>query len=406
MALNELPEDYEDEESEEDEEEDFYYYARQHRRKKKKTHEWVFTDEFGEPRFSHDGDTIVPGAGVRWKHYHKKPVSAKKADSTTSQSEIESWLSPYSFQNEETSTTVAEIKQDNEDELPWQVIAILDLDMVQQLLWSSEYRKQKVRDAMAGKTATAVARASLENAFAPGRWLFRVVASEGVELRTEPDDSAPVAGNRIAGEYLRGVKLGSEGDWLCLEAMEDTSMQGGRGRSDRFYNAQYSQRQLWVRVCSGLGQPIATFLEEVRADDSAVLNLKGVGDADLEESDAATANSDPTSTAAAKESAGGKGLIGDLFDRPFVPRMEEGESSAAADFSRDAETLSRESDSLLTTLGQSGSVVSGNGIPIGAIVEVAGLKSRGGMQYNGVVGVVVSALEGGRQGVRLEAPFR
>jgi hypothetical protein len=53
--------------------------------------------------------------------------------------------------------------------LPWQVIAILDLDMVQQLLWSSEHRKKKVRDAQAGKNAAAPVRASLEGSFAPVR---------------------------------------------------------------------------------------------------------------------------------------------------------------------------------------------------------------------------------------------
>ena len=49
------------------------------------------------------------------------------------------------------------------------MIAILDLDMVQQLLWSSEHRKKKVRDAQAGKNAPAPTRASLEGSFAPVR---------------------------------------------------------------------------------------------------------------------------------------------------------------------------------------------------------------------------------------------
>ena len=96
------------------------------------------------------------------------------------------------------------------------MIAILDVDMVQQLLWSSEHRKKKVaspsdrsssptprltplslpslcpsarvqvRDAQAGKTAEAPSRASLEGQFAPGRWLFGVTADAGAALRSTP----------------------------------------------------------------------------------------------------------------------------------------------------------------------------------------------------------------------------
>ena len=33
--------------------------------------EWVFVDPDGRDRFSHKGDTIIPGAGTSWKHLHR-----------------------------------------------------------------------------------------------------------------------------------------------------------------------------------------------------------------------------------------------------------------------------------------------------------------------------------------------
>lgn len=38
--------------------------------------EWVFIDRSGKDWFKHKGDTIVPGAGTRWKHLHRSPESA------------------------------------------------------------------------------------------------------------------------------------------------------------------------------------------------------------------------------------------------------------------------------------------------------------------------------------------
>ena len=61
MALNELATPQQAEEDSDDD--DDYYYGRQ--KKKPETHEWVFLDEFNRERFRHDGDTIVPGAGMR-----------------------------------------------------------------------------------------------------------------------------------------------------------------------------------------------------------------------------------------------------------------------------------------------------------------------------------------------------
>lgn len=181
MALNELA----GAEEEEEEEEEHYWHTP---KPKKPTHEWVFSDEMGQPRFEHEGDTIIPGAGVRWKHVHRSRAGA----TTTSAASA----SP-------TSTSLASVAEDDENELPWQVIAILDVETVQDLLWSSQCRREKVNAAKAGRTAEAPAAACLEAAFSPGAWLFRVKTIEGVALHESPDEASPQAGKRRCGEYLK-----------------------------------------------------------------------------------------------------------------------------------------------------------------------------------------------------------
>ena len=36
--------------------------------------EWALVDERGDDRLTHQGDTIVPGAGVAWKHAHRSAM--------------------------------------------------------------------------------------------------------------------------------------------------------------------------------------------------------------------------------------------------------------------------------------------------------------------------------------------
>ena len=113
MALKSLSDD----EQSDEEEEDHYFYSR---KKRKPEYEWVFIDECGKERFAHDGDTIVPGAGVRWKHVHEVHVPDTSALDDTS-------LLARDDDNEESgSRALSTIAPDDEDELPWQVIAILD----------------------------------------------------------------------------------------------------------------------------------------------------------------------------------------------------------------------------------------------------------------------------------------
>lgn len=170
MALHELPQQgggFVDDEDEDDDEDTHRYWRPQ---KKKPTHEWVFLDEFNFPRFCHDGDTIVPGAGTRWKHVHKK---APETCVSETEKTLDNWRElETDGENTPHTTALAEIKPDDNDELPWQVIAILDIDMVQNLLYSSEHRKRKIREAKMGKNAPKPVRGTLAAAFAPGMLLL------------------------------------------------------------------------------------------------------------------------------------------------------------------------------------------------------------------------------------------
>ena len=40
--------------------------------------EWVFTDRRSVDKFSHPGDTIVPGAGIAWSHVHRTSTGARE----------------------------------------------------------------------------------------------------------------------------------------------------------------------------------------------------------------------------------------------------------------------------------------------------------------------------------------
>jgi tetratricopeptide (TPR) repeat protein/cell division protein FtsN len=400
MALSELPQNEEEEES--DDEDDYRYYYRP--KKRKPTHIWAFLDEFHKDRFTHEGDTIVPGAGTRWKHFHAKAPEAGSNAAPDAEPSASSSAEPEPesmAENDEDeaaaaakakASQLAEVKEDDEDELPWQVIAILDVDMVHQLLYSSEHRKKKVRDAKAGKNAPAPARASLEGAFAPGRWLFRVTAPDGVVLRASPDDDAEASGTRAAGEFVRAVKIGVGGDWICLDVCEDLSAGTARNYSSRYYRADYARRELWVRRSAEGAAADEVLLEEVSADDTAVMGLSAVGD-ELD---------------ADGEVVGG--MTGDFMDKPFVPRVEDAESPEAAaehELVLGAVAEGQEDPALAVVRAEQARAVVRGGFPIGTVVEINGLKSRAAQQFNEVMGVVVTRVkaESGKQGVRLEAPF-
>lgn len=133
--------------------------------------EWLFVDPRSDDKFSHPGDTIVPGAGVRWKHVHADKRGAQRSR-------------PWSASR---GSQLAKAGEDDEDELPWQVIAILDYDILRQLVGGAEYHKEKVEEALAGRgIVKPPALTSLEGCFLPGSWIYRVEAEGGVPVLAAP----------------------------------------------------------------------------------------------------------------------------------------------------------------------------------------------------------------------------
>ena len=212
---------------------------------------------------------------------------------------------------------------------------------------------------------------------------------------------------------MRGVRIDPSGEWLCLDACEDTTNRFQSRSSSRYYNAEYARRSVWTRINT-------TYIEEVRAGDSAVLDMKEDEDfmtIDLS-SDTNITNNTTNNTNNTKSLVDKYGGTGDMFDKPFVPRMgdadnpvEESSTSSIDDGLGEAVALQvGEEDKMLSTVKKTVKSLNDNmvSVPIGSKVMVSGLSSRSGMQYNGVTGVVVSGIYAGsgRQGVRLGAPFR
>ena len=78
--------------------------------------EWLFIDNEEQDRFAHKGNTLIPGAGERWKHVHRTKAA-----------------NDFSSKNGAPSSDLIAHKDDDIDELPWQIIAILDEGMLRRL---------------------------------------------------------------------------------------------------------------------------------------------------------------------------------------------------------------------------------------------------------------------------------
>ena len=74
--------------------------------------EWLFIDQRSGDRFKHKGNTIVPGAGMSWKHVHR---SSARASGESRPSAAARLGGAFGMGSQLTTAN------DNEDELPWQV---------------------------------------------------------------------------------------------------------------------------------------------------------------------------------------------------------------------------------------------------------------------------------------------
>jgi hypothetical protein len=81
---------------------------------------WFLVDQKRVDRFAHVGDTIVPGAGVRWKHVHRQSGStlgpAAAAAAAVQPAAAASW-----FGGAAGGAQLATVAEDDTNELPWQV---------------------------------------------------------------------------------------------------------------------------------------------------------------------------------------------------------------------------------------------------------------------------------------------
>ena len=120
-----------------------------------------------------------------------------------------------------TSLVAGRSEEELEDELPWQLIALLDAAITRDLLRSHAWREHKVERARNGEDLPKLAAASLEAIAAADEeeagWLYRA-GPEGAELFAAPDGRrrGSLAPNRYArivvkeGEWLRRA----DGKWL------------------------------------------------------------------------------------------------------------------------------------------------------------------------------------------------
>jgi len=189
---------------------------------------------------------------------------------------------------------LVEHHEDDEDELPWQVIALLDASILRDLRWSNAYREKRVALALAGEDVTpplvdtiegfldaerallledqeqgansggralAASLAATPAAAAAGGamgggdggvngnadlgaagWLYRVTAPEGVSLYKKPTATGgPAAGARPCGALLRVVEVG-KGGWLRLAATEKGKLEAPLGVGDavKVVSGQYA----------------------------------------------------------------------------------------------------------------------------------------------------------------------
>ena len=136
------------------------------------------------------------------------------------------------------STAVANAEEDDEEELPWQVIAVLDHDILRQLVGGYQYHQEKCAEAVAGRGVVAPpALTSLEGCALPGLWVYRVVADKGVAVFDGPSRSRSACGHHAEGDYVRGTELRDNGRWLKLDPA------ARRAR----YSSQYRTEE-WVEL--------------------------------------------------------------------------------------------------------------------------------------------------------------
>ena len=381
--------------------------------------EWCFIDERSNDRFTHNGDTIVPGAGDRWKHVHRTSTGARAPRQRSD------WRELAGFG----TSQLANAQEDDEDELPWQVIAVLDHDILRQLVGGAEYHKERCREAKAGRgIVDPAALTSLEGCAQPGGgvWIYRVACDRGVAVFEGPSRTANPVGHHAEGDYVRAVEI--RHGWLQLDPV------ARRAR----YSSRY-RREEWVELAGAPGEPAA--LVRVSEADTVGSTLEGER---REEAEGEASEAPSRAVGSSGADAGGSirhSLAAEVLDQPFVPRLDGGGNEPTSpsappaappavdsdgeafydaqedpDIAKAADEAQRsakatdedcgEKEAALIAEAVSVATDAAGAIPVGVAVHVRGLSGADSLRYNGSSGVVISPpAESGRQGVRLDAPF-
>jgi tetratricopeptide (TPR) repeat protein len=251
------------------------------------------------------------------------------------------------------------------------------------------------------------------------------------QVLAAPTLSAAIVGTRNRGDFLRGLELKETpqgGAWLRIASLAGAEEgdveeeEGADGEEDEeedvyqstmrhlwgssYFNRDHRRKptQLWVR----LQQQDGDTLVRVEATD-----CPHISDATLVEGEArddaadtaAAVGSTPTPAVRRLDS-----LAAEFLDAPFIPQLGSGAApapgSAVADPAAAADSGAAEAALLAAALAASGGVATGGALPLGAAVVMTQLTGAESAKFNGVSGVVISLPgEGGRQGVRLNAPY-
>ena len=120
--------------------------------------EWLFFERDGRERFSHEGNSIIPGSGTRWSHV-RRDASDTSVDTSGEASAA-----------------------DAEEELPWQVIAILSGDMMQKMRRRRAWHQHQIAEAVQGGSVP-LPDGSIETAPPVGvPTPFRAIGTDGATL--------------------------------------------------------------------------------------------------------------------------------------------------------------------------------------------------------------------------------
>uniref|UniRef100_A0A0G4I5Q7 J domain-containing protein n=1 Tax=Chromera velia CCMP2878 TaxID=1169474 RepID=A0A0G4I5Q7_9ALVE len=384
----------------------------------KKKREWLLIDTKGRDRFRHDGDTIIPGAGVSWKHLHRPTPKFQDDDdddedeedkdeeedeiqadsdddeadykSTKSKEDTEEDADAYksaSSSSRQPSREIEVQQEDDEDELPWQVIAILDRETVADMRHYARCYEANIRVAKSGSRLPKPSLLDLQNV-PDGCWLYKVVCS-GLSVHTQPERDAPVIGWKDRNEMMHVVER--KGDWLRLKEQEDSygMMRRRAGNLRAYYglinNSADEDDEEWV-FSGGDG---AGKVQELSTEDLPSMEKSFEGRENTE--------------------------LAEMFDRPFEPmicdaegRKEAEEHEQEKEKREDQEEIERRKR--IAEAAEKYLVVAlpapDTEFPVGTSVGLEGLMKAA---YNGRAGEVVAPpVEGEdgslRQGVRIDFP--